>query len=132
MALASSKASARAKFALLAVNFFIETNRMEAFFAVYLITFRGWPEVQIGITSVVLNVLMLVLQTPAGDLLDKTRFKRSVTAFATLVAAVTTCSVTWTSTFWAILLLKGLEGVAATVFLPAIMSLLLGVVPEAR
>ena len=131
MALASeAKASARAKFALLAVNFFIETNRMEAFFAVYLITFRGWPEVHIGITSVVLNVLMLVLQTPAGDLLDKTRFKRSVTAIATLVAAVTTCSVTWTSTFWAILLLKALEGVAATVFLPAIMSLLLGVVPE--
>jgi MFS family permease len=127
-----AKASARAKFALLAVNFFIETNRMEAFVAVYLIAFRGWPEVHIGILSLVLNILMLVLQTPAGDLLDKTRFKRSITAFATLAAAVTTCSVVWTSSFWAILLFKALEGVAATVFLPALMALLLGVVPDAE
>ena len=63
------------------------------FVAVYLITYRGWPEVRIGILSLVLNVLMLVLQTPAGDLLDKTRFKRSITAVATFVAAVTTVSV---------------------------------------
>jgi MFS family permease len=121
----------RAKWALLGVNFFIETNRMEAFVAVYLITFKGWQKMWIGYVSLVMNILMLVLQTPAGDFLDKTRFKRTVTAAATLVAAVTTCSVAWTSELWAILTLKALEGVAATIFLPALMSLLLGVIPEA-
>eukprot|EP00316_Scyphosphaera_apsteinii_P012458 CAMPEP_0119299946 /NCGR_PEP_ID=MMETSP1333-20130426/1958_1 /TAXON_ID=418940 /ORGANISM="Scyphosphaera apsteinii, Strain RCC1455" /LENGTH=424 /DNA_ID=CAMNT_0007301555 /DNA_START=112 /DNA_END=1386 /DNA_ORIENTATION=+ len=123
-------ASLRAKWALMGVNFFIETNRMEPFLAVYLIEFHKWNPVWIGIVSLVMNGMMLVLQTPAGDFLDRTHYKRLVTASATVVAAVTTASVAWTSELWIIVLLKALEGAAATIFLPALMSLTLAVVPE--
>ena len=115
--------------ALLGVNFFIETNRMEPFVAVYFITYKGWEKVQIGYVSLVMNMIMLVLQTPAGDLLDKTDRKKGIICAATLVAAVTTTAVVWTSNFWAVMFLKTLEGVVTTIFLPGLMSLLLGVIP---
>ena len=118
--------------ALLGVNFFIETNRLEPYVAVYMIEFKKWDKVQIGYISVVMNLLMLVLQTPAGELLDRTHRKKTITAMATLVAAVTTTMVVWTDNFWAVLFAKALEGAAATIFLPGLMSLLLGVVPKER
>ncbi|HCH61989.1 MAG: hypothetical protein CL927_16090 [Deltaproteobacteria bacterium] len=117
----------KAKKALTAVNFFVETNRLEPYTAVYLISFRKWNEVWFGIVSLVMNLAMLVFQTPAGDLLDKTRHKKTIAAAAIFVAAITTVMVVWTSNFWLILIGKTIEGISATIFLPALMSLLLGV-----
>ena len=62
-----------------------------------------------------------------GDLMDKTNHKRLITAIAVLTASITTASVAWKSDLWFILIMKALEGVAATIFLPALMSLLLGI-----
>lgn len=126
-----AKASERARLSLLGVNFFVETNRLEPLVAVYLISFKGWQETHVGYVSLVMNLLMLLLQTPAGDLLDKMPYKRAVTAGATLVASITTMAVAWTSELWAIIIIKALEGAAATIFLPSLMSLLLAVVPDA-
>jgi len=125
----AEETSVRAKFALLAANFFIETNRMEAFLGVYLITFKNWDVVNFGYVSALLNIVMLVSQTPSGALLDNSEYKKSITVVATLVAAVTTAGVVWSSEFWVVMLLKACEGIAAAIFLPALMSLLLGVVP---
>ena len=48
---------------------------------------------------------MVVFQTPAGDILDKTRRgKKVITTFAILVAAVTTVMIVWTSNFWIVLM----------------------------
>jgi MFS family permease len=117
----------KAKKALTAVNFFVETNRLEPYTAVYLIHFRHWNEVHFGIVSLCMNLAMLVFQTPAGDLLDKTRHKKRITAAALVIAAITTVMVVWTSNFWVILVAKVVEGISATIFLPALMSLLLGI-----
>ena len=73
---ATNKNASLAKKALLATNFFVETNRMEAFVAVYYITYEGWNSVMIGIISLVMNITMIVFQTPAGDFLDKTAYKK--------------------------------------------------------
>lgn len=118
----------RAKRALTAVNFFVETNRLEPYAAVYLVDKMGWPKVDFGIVSLVMNVAMVVFQTPAGDLLDKTeRGKKIITTLAITVAAFTTVMVVWTANFWAILFGKTVEGICSTIFLPALMSLLLGI-----
>lgn len=117
----------KAKNALTAVNFFVETNRLEPYTAVYLIHFKKWNEVAFGVMSLVMNLAMLIFQTPAGDLLDKTRHKKQITALAILVASFTTVMVVWTSNFWVILAAKVVEGISATIFLPALMSLLLGI-----
>jgi len=118
---------ARAKASLIGANFFVETNRFEPLMAVYLIEFKNWDVVWVGYVSIIMNILMLVLQTPAGDLMDKTNHKRLITAIAVLTASITTVSVAWKSDLWFILIMKALEGVAATIFLPALMSLLLGI-----
>ena len=87
-----------AKRMLTAVNFFVETNRLEPYTAVYLIQIKGWNEVSFGIVSLVMNMAMLLFQTPAGDLLDKTtKQKKIITAVAILIAAFTTVMVVWTS-----------------------------------
>jgi len=119
--------NSKAKKALLAVNFFVETNRMETFVAVYFITFKKWSTIQIGIISLVSNVVMILFQTPAGDLLDKSSHKRGLMATSILVASITTASVGWTSNFWIVLVIKTVEGLAATTFLPGLISLLLGI-----
>jgi len=117
-----------AKRVLLAVNFFVETNRMEPFVAVYYITFKDWNPTNIGVVSLVMNMVMLVAQTPVGDILDKTTNKKMITAVSVLIAAITTTSVAWTSNFWIVLVAKAIEGLAATVFLPALTLLLFGII----
>ena len=120
--------SAFAKRMLTAVNFFVETNRLEPYTAVYLIQGKGWNEVHFGIVSLVMNKAMLVFQTPAGDLLDKTKkSKKIITTLAIVIAAFTTTMVVWTTNFWAILIGKTIEGICATIFLPALMALILGI-----
>merc|ERR1719401_945442 len=75
-----------------------------------------------------MNMAMLIFQTPAGDLLDKAKKeKKTITTIAILIASVTTVMVIWTSNFWAILVGKTIEGISATIFLPALMALLLGI-----
>jgi len=117
-----------AKRVLLAVNFFVETNRMEPFVAVYYITFKDWNPTNIGVVSLVMNIIMLVAQTPVGDILDKTTNKKMITAVAVFIAAITTTSVAWTSNFWIVLVAKAIEGLAATVFLPALTLLIFGII----
>jgi len=123
----TNKNASLAKKALLATNFFVETNRMESFVAVYYITYAGWNSVMIGIISLVMNITMIVFQTPAGDFLDKTSHKKLVMSTAVLVAAITTTCIVWTDSFWVVLTAKIIEGCASTIFLPGLMTLLLGI-----
>lgn len=117
-----------ARKALTAVNFFVETNRLEHYTAVYLVDIMNWSKVDFGIVSLVMNVVMVIFQTPAGDLLDKTtKGKKIITTLAIITASFTTVMVVWTSNFWAILVGKMFEGISSTIFLPALMSLLLGI-----
>eukprot|EP00548_Thalassiothrix_antarctica_P005034 CAMPEP_0194132594 /NCGR_PEP_ID=MMETSP0152-20130528/3022_1 /TAXON_ID=1049557 /ORGANISM="Thalassiothrix antarctica, Strain L6-D1" /LENGTH=566 /DNA_ID=CAMNT_0038827695 /DNA_START=82 /DNA_END=1782 /DNA_ORIENTATION=- len=117
-----------AKRALTAVNFFVESSRLEHYTAVYLINILNWKPSNFGIVSLLMNMVMVIFQTPAGDLLDKLKNgKRTITGFAIIIAAVTTVMVVWTSNFWAILVGKIIEGMSSTIFLPALMSLLLGI-----
>ena len=88
----------------------------------------GWNEISFGIVSLVMNVTMVAFQTPAGDLLDKTKKKKKlITMLSILMAAWTTTLPVWTSNFWAILVGKTIEGISSTIFLPALMALLLGI-----
>jgi MFS family permease len=122
------KSDVFAKRMLAAVNFFVETNRLEPYTAVYLIAIKGWNEISFGIVSLVMNVVMIAFQTPAGDLLDKTKKKKKlITMTSILIASLTTVLPVWTSNFWAILVGKTIEGISATIFLPALMALLLGI-----
>jgi len=116
-----------AKKYLLAVNFFIETNRMEPFMAVFFVVIKGWDEHKIGIISAAMSLAAVIFQIPAGDFIDKTSHKKSATMIAIVVASVTTACVAWTSNFWVVLVAKVFEGIAAAIFLPSLMSILFGI-----
>mmetsp|Transcript_48248 Transcript_48248/g.53996 ORF Transcript_48248/g.53996 Transcript_48248/m.53996 type:complete len:240 (+) Transcript_48248:236-955(+) len=122
------KMYAYAKRILLAVNFFVESSRMEPFVAVYYIVFKEWNPTNFGVVSLVMSITMLVAQTPVGDILDKTTHKKLITAGAVFIAAVTTTSVAWTSNFWIVVLIKAVEGLAATVFHLSLTLLIFGIV----
>ena len=49
----------RASSALMAANFFVSTDRMETYLAVYLVYFKGWEYVYVGIVSLVMNTTMV-------------------------------------------------------------------------
>lgn len=116
-----------AKKYLLMANFFVETNRLEPFVAVYFVVLKGWNPLNIGIISVVMNVVSILFQIPVGDFLDKTPYKKTVTVIALLVASITTACVGWTENFWVVLVAKAIEGVAAVIFLPALTTFVFGI-----
>jgi len=124
---ASPAKTALAKKYLITANFFTETNRLEPFVAVYFIVINGWSEYRIGIISVAMTFATILFQIPAGDFIDKTSHKKTLTMTALLVASVTTASVVWTSNFWFILVAKMIEGIAAATFLPSLVSILFGI-----
>ena len=45
-----------AKMLLTAVNFFVETNRLEPYAAVYLVEIKGWDPLNFGVVSLVMNL----------------------------------------------------------------------------
>jgi len=114
---------------LLFTNFFVERDRLEAYLAVYFINFKNWPAHWIGIISLVMNSIQFVLQTPAGNLLDTTSHKKSLTVVSLLVLSLCTICVVWTSNFWAVLAIKSIEGVSAVILFPALISILFGICP---
>ena len=116
-----------AKKYLLMANFFVETNRLEPFVAVYFVVLKGWNPLNIGILSAVMNAVSVLFQIPVGDFLDKTPYKKTVTAIALLVASITTACVGWTENFLVVLVAKGIEGVAAVIFLPALTTFVFGI-----
>jgi predicted MFS family arabinose efflux permease len=66
------------------------------FLAVYLASVHRWDAAEIGMALSVMGVAGLVCQTPAGALLDATRYKRVVIAAAfALVAAGAMAMVAW-------------------------------------
>lgn len=129
---ASLRTTELAKNLLLAVNFFIETNRLEPYVAVYLIVVKGWSEFRIGIISAVMNLVAIIFQIPAGDFIDKTSYKKTIAMVTLLVVSVTTACVGWTSNFWVVLLAKSIEGFVSAIFLPVLMSFLFGICTTAE
>jgi len=124
---ASAAKTALAKKYLLAANFFPETHRLEPFVAVFFIAINGWSEYRIGILSVAMNLAAILFQLPAGDFIDKTSYKKTITVTALLVSSVTTACVVWTSNFWVMLVAKMIEGVATATLLPSLISILFGI-----
>eukprot|EP01083_Nonionella_stella_P097289 273452_1 len=80
----------------------------------------------------IMKAVSILFQIPAGDFLDKTSYKKTVTTIALLVSSVTTACIGWTDNFWVVLAAKAIEGLAAAIFLPALMSFLFGICTHAQ
>ncbi|MAM57512.1 MAG: MFS transporter [Salinicola sp.] len=128
--------TARSRIGLDSLNFFLADVRdgVGPFLGIYLLTRHEWSAGQIGVAMSAMTFATMLAQSPAGMLLDITRFKRALVAVATLVVAI--CSVLMTQPAFvnlpAIVMFQALMGVSAAFLLPAVAAMTLGMVGNRR
>jgi predicted MFS family arabinose efflux permease len=73
------------------------------------------------------GIAALITQTPAGALVDSTRFKRSLIAIAALVVTASCLLLPFVTSFSLVAVTQAISAVAASIFAPAICAITLGI-----
>ena len=127
-------ASARSLRGLDALNFFLADVRdgLGPYLAIYLIAVRGpaqgWNEATTGLVMTVAGLAGLVVQTPAGALVDRTRHKRAVIVVGALAVTASCVTLPFITNFYLVTATQSVAGIAGAIFAPAIAAITLGVV----
>ena len=114
---------------LAGINFFLAdvAGGLGPFLAIYLITMH-WQAGNIGFVLTVSGIITIILQAPAGALVDTVRFKRAILVVSTLVVIVSTWLVSVNASFIAVVISQVFVGAAAAFFGPVIAGITLGLV----
>jgi MFS family permease len=120
---------ARANVALDAANFFLADVRdaLGPYLAVYLLTERQWDAASIGVVMSIATVAGILVQTPAGALVDATKAKRAVMIAAAVLVTAASVLVPWLSSFWPVAASQAIAHAAGVVFGPALAAVTLGI-----
>jgi MFS family permease len=112
-----------------ALNFFLADVRdgLGPYLAIYLLAVHHWDPASIGIVMTVAAIAGLVTQGPAGALIDGTHYKRAVVAVAALLVTASCLVLPFTSSVSLIAITQAISGIAASVFVPAIAAISLGI-----
>jgi MFS family permease len=102
------------------------------FLAIFLITSQHWNAANIGVVMTISGIATLVAQTPAGALIDATRFKRLAIMLAALVISAAAFVVTVSPSFSIVAGAQVLLGASAAIFPPATAAIALGLVGRRR
>ena len=94
----------------------------------YLIASEDWTESMVGALATTMTVCGLLATTPAGDIMDKTKYKRLLIGGCTLVCTVCSAAVLVTHDFTYLLVAKALTGLSSAFLPPGITALCLGIV----
>jgi MFS family permease len=116
--------------ALNAVNFFMADvqSGLGPFLGVYLINRPGWNAATVGLEMTLGPAMGLLLQTPAGALIDATSRKRALLALAALLTSAGTFIVTLTPTAAVVTTAQVLTGLGGVLLAPVIAAIALGLV----
>src|SRR6266478_6012489 len=116
------------------LNFFLADvqSGLGPFLAVYLLTSQQWHEASIGIVMTAAGIATLLAQTPAGALIDATRWKRAMVIGAAALIGVACLVVTLAPNLAIVTAAQIAMGAAAAIFPPAIAAIALGLVGPAR
>ncbi len=127
---ATSDRAARVRRPLDALNFFLADVRggLGPYLAVYLLAERSWDEASIGIVMSIATAAEILVQTPAGALVDAIRAKRALMAAAAGVVTAASLTLPWLSAFWSVAASQGMAHAASVVFGPAVAAVSLGAV----
>ncbi len=111
-----------------AVNFFLADVRqgLGPYLAIYLLTERHWAEDQIGFVMTIAAVSSLVVQAPAGALIDVSHAKRGIMVAAALVVTCASILLPFMSSFVFVAGSQAAAGAAESVFGPAVAAITLG------
>lgn len=117
--------------ALSRVNFALADVRdgLGPFLGIYLVAL-GWAPDEIGFVMTIGGLAGLVATTPAGWLVDATRFKRLLLAACALIVILVNGALLVSPVAWVVGLSQVATGLAAAAIGPAIMGLTLGLVGQ--
>jgi predicted MFS family arabinose efflux permease len=124
----------RSLWALDGVNFFLADVQagLGPFLGVYLINKQGWNPANIGLVLTLGGLVGLVLNAPAGALIDGTKHKRLLLAAAAALTSFGTFIVTLKPTVAVVTTAQLLTGIAGVVLGPVIAAIALGLVGPKR
>ncbi|WP_321884982.1 MFS transporter [Paraburkholderia bannensis] len=119
----------QATLALEALSFFMADVQagIGPFIGVFLLG-RGWRADEIGSVMTLAGLAAMIATPLAGALVDSTRSKRTLIVAATLVATLATLALVYTRSYAAIASSQIVAAVSASVLLPALAGVTLGMV----
>src|SRR5271155_1131192 len=97
------------------------------FLAIYLAGYK-WNEESVGLALTVSGIAGILMQTPAGALVDRLRSKRALIAAGVVALAVGALLIALVPTFWSVMSAQVLIGGTSSIFGPAICAVSLGIV----
>ena len=116
--------------ALDGLNFFLADvqSGLGPFLGIYLLTKPGWNAASIGLVMTIGGLAGLVVQTPAGALIDRTHHKRTLIIAAAVGVSIGAFVVTIAPTFPVVTTAQLVIGIAGVIFPPGIAAIALGLV----
>lgn len=120
----------RIRWPLAGINFFLADVRdgLGPFLAIYLISVLHWESGKIGLVMSIAGITTLILQTPAGAIIDNTHHKRQILIIASLMVAFAMLGIQYFPNFLSIAFNKIIVGASGAFFGPAIAGITLGCV----
>jgi MFS family permease len=100
------------------------------FLAIYLAGYK-WNEERVGLALTVGGIAGILLQTPAGGLVDLIRSKRALVGMAVAALAAGALLIALFPWFWPVMGAQVLIGGTSSVFIPAVCAMSLGIVGRA-
>ena len=100
------------------------------FLAIYLAGYK-WNEERVGLALTVGGIAGILMQTPAGALVDFLRSKRALVGFGVTALAAGALLIALFPSFWPVMSAQALIGGTSSVFIPAICAMSLGSVGHA-
>lgn len=97
------------------------------FLAAYLAG-AGWGPGRVGVVLTLGGIISVVLQTPAGAVVDRVRSKRSILVIASAVLACGAVLLSWTAAPWAVYTSQLLIGGAGPFLAPTLAAVTMGLV----
>lgn len=101
------------------------------YLSVYLLTVRNWEADDIGIVIAAPGLVGILVQAPAGALIDRTPHKRLLLMVASVIIALCCLAVVVSDGFVPILLSQAVVGLTQSVYVPCVAAITLGIVGHA-
>lgn len=111
------------------LNFFLADvqSGVGPFLAIYLAAY-GWNEQRVGLALTIGGIAGIVAQAPAGELVDRSRWKRALIAAAVIAIALGGLIIGLLPRFWPVITAQLLIGSTSSLPGPAICAVSLGIV----
>jgi MFS family permease len=129
----TNRKNTRSLIALDWVNFCLADMQMAvgAFVAIYLAAVRHWSPGEVGGVVAAQNIATMIVQVPAGALIDRTNCKSRILAAAACVIGACSIAVLIAQTVVTEIAIQVIMGVATAIVPPAVGALSLGMVGRA-